>query len=46
MQSVDLEKWKDLSDLSDEDGKRQVKDKEVVSEDQIFLTIAKIRGWA
>ena len=46
VRSTDLEKWKDLSDLSDEDGKRQVKDKEVVSEDQIFLTIAKIRGWA
>ena len=26
MQSVDLEKWKDLSDLSDKDGKRQAKD--------------------
>lgn len=45
VQSVDLEKWKDLSDLSDEDGKRQAKDKEVTPGDQIFLTVAKMRGW-
>ena len=46
VRSVDLEKWKDLSDLSDEDGKRQAKDKEVTSGDQTFLTVAKMRGWA
>jgi len=46
VRSVDLEKWRDLSDLSDEDGKRQMKDGEVTTEDQIFLTVAKIRGWA
>jgi len=46
VQSVELEKWKDLSDLSDEDGKRQAKDKEVISGDQLFLTVAKMRGWA
>jgi len=46
VRSVDLEKWKDLSDLSDEDGKRQAKDREVTSEDQIFITVAKVRGWA
>ena len=45
VRSTDLEKWKDSLDLSDEDGKRQAKDKEVASEDQIFLTIAKMRGW-
>jgi len=45
VQSVDLEKWKDFSDLSDEDGKRQAKDKEVTPGDQIFLTVAKMRGW-
>ena len=45
VRSVDLERWKDFSDLSDEDGKRQVKDREVAPEDQIFLTVAKIRGW-
>ena len=46
VRSVDLEKWKDLSDLSDEDGKRQAKDREAISEDQIFITVARIRGWA
>ena len=46
VQSVDLEKWKDLSDLSDEDGKRHMKDKEVTSGDQIFSAVAKMRGWA
>jgi len=45
VRSVDLEKWKDLSDLNDEDGKRQAKDREVTSEDQILSTVAKIRGW-
>ena len=45
VRSTDLEKWKDISDLSDEDGKRQAKDKEVTSGDQTFLTVAKIRGW-
>ena len=46
VRSVDLEKWKELSDLSDEDGKRQAKDREAISEDQIFITVARIRGWA
>ena len=46
VRSADLEKWKDLSDLSDEDGKRQAKDREVTSGDQIFLIVAKMRGWA
>ena len=46
VRSVDLEKWKDFSDLGDEDGKRQAKDKEVTSGDQVFLTVAKMRGWA
>ena len=45
VRSVDLEKWKDLSDLSDEDGRRQAKDKEITPEDQTFLTVAKMRGW-
>ena len=45
VQSTDLEKWKDLSELSDEDGKRQAKDKEATSGDQTFLTVAKMRGW-
>lgn len=45
VRSVDLEKWKDLSDLSDEDGKKQAKDKEVAPGDQIFTTVAKMRGW-
>jgi len=35
-----------LSDLNDEDGKRQAKDKEVISGDQTFLVVAKMRGWA
>jgi len=46
MRSTDLEKWKDISDLGDEEGKRQAKDKEVTSGDQIFLTVARMRGWA
>ena len=46
VRSVDLEKWRDLSDLSDEDGRRQTRDKEVTSGDQIFSTVAKMRGWA
>lgn len=46
VRSVDLEKWKELSDLSDEDGKRQAKDREAISEDQIFITVVRIRGWA
>lgn len=46
VRSTELEKWKDSLDLGDEDGRRQAKDKEVVSEDQIFLTVAKMRGWA
>ena len=46
VRSTDLEKWKDLSDLGDEDGKRQAKDKEVTSGDQMFSTVAKMRGWA
>jgi len=41
-----LEKWKDLSDLSDEDGRKQMKDKEATSGDQIFSAVAKMRGWA
>ena len=45
VRSADLEKWKDLSDLSDEDGKRQAKDREIASGDQTFLTVAKMRGW-
>jgi len=45
VRSADLEKWKDSSDLSDEDGKRQAKEKEVIPGDQIFITIAKMRGW-
>ena len=46
VRSTDLEKWKELSDLGDEDGKKQAKDKEVISGDQIFSTVAKMRGWA
>jgi hypothetical protein len=46
VRSADLEKWKDLSDLSEEDGRRQARDKEVTSGDQIFSTVAKMRGWA
>jgi len=46
VRSVDLEKWKDLSDLADEDGRRQARDKEIMSGDQIFSTVAKMRGWA
>ena len=45
VQSEDLEKWKDLSDLSDEEGKRQAKDKEFTPGDQTFLTMAKMREW-
>jgi len=46
VRSVDLEKWKDSSELTDEDGRRQARDREVVTGDQIFLTVAKMRGWA
>jgi hypothetical protein len=46
VRSADLEKWKDLSDLSDEEGKKQAKDREATSDDQIFSTVAKMRGWA
>jgi len=45
VRSTDLEKWKDLSEFSDEDGKRQARDKEIASGDQTFLTVAKMRGW-
>ena len=45
VRSADLEKWKDLSDLSDEDGKKQTKDKEATSGDQTFSAVAKMRGW-
>jgi len=45
VRSTDLEKWKDLSELGDEDGKKQARDREVSSGDQTFLTIAKMRGW-
>lgn len=45
VRSADLEKWKELSDLSDEDGKKQAKGGEVTPGDQIFSTAAKIRGW-
>ncbi|KAF9648710.1 hypothetical protein BDM02DRAFT_3167980 [Thelephora ganbajun] len=45
VRSADLEKWKDFSDLSDEDVRRQAKYKEVTSGDQIFLIVAKMRGW-
>ena len=45
VRSEDLEKWRDLSDLSDEEGKKQLKDKEVTPGDHIFSTVAKMRGW-
>lgn len=46
VRSADLEKWKDLSDLGDEDGKKQARDKEITSGDPTFSAVAKMRGWA
>ena len=46
VRSADLEKWKELSDLSDDEGKKQAKDKEVICSDQVFSKVVKMRGWA
>lgn len=45
VRSVELEKWKELSEMSDEEGKRQAKERDGYG-DQLFTLVAKIRGWS
>lgn len=42
--SVELEKWKELVDMNDEEGRNQVKERHGAG-DHIFNLVARIRGW-
>jgi conserved oligomeric Golgi complex subunit 7 len=42
--SAELEKWKELSEMSDEEGRRQTKERDE-RDDQVSILVASIRGW-